>query len=266
MKNILLLVHEDAGQEARLKVALDVVHAVDGHLVCLDLIVPVPASDPFGGIRPIVTEREQLREWGNRREVEETLGLHNVVADWIEAVGDPAECLVRAAALCDLVVISSIGAHGLLSDGTALAADVIVRAKRPVLAVPEATMAINLTGHALIAWDGSPDAIAAMRAAIPLLKLAEVTTLLEIDDGSVETPAEEAAAYLGRHGVLADVRPKHLLIRTTGTMILEESRRKAVDYVIMGGFGHSHIREALFGGVSRTMLSHSRVPMFLVHS
>lgn len=266
MKNILLLVHEDAGQEARLKVALDVVRAVDGYLVCLDLIVPVPASDPFGGIRPVVTEREQLREWSNRRRVEESLALHDVTADWIEAVGDPAECLVRASALSDLVVISSAGAHGLFSDGTALAADVIVRTQRPVLAVPEAATAVNLAGHALIAWDGSRDAVAAMRAAIPLLKLAQATTLLEIDDGSVETPAEEAADYLGQHGVLADVRPKHLLIHTAGTMILEESRRRAVDYVVMGGFGHSHVREALFGGVSRTMLSQSRVPMILVHS
>lgn len=266
MKNILLLVHEDAGQDARLKVALDVVRALDGHLVCLDLIVPVPASDPFGDIRPVVTESEQLREWSHRRRIEESLGQHDVAVDWIEAIGDPAECLVRASVLSDLVVISSVGAHGLFSDGTALAADVIVRAQRPILAVPEAATAINVTGHVLVAWDGSRDAVAAMRAAIPLLRMAQTTTLLEIDDGSVETPAEEAAAYLGRHGVLANVRPKHLLVQTAGTMILAESERKAVDYVVMGGFGHSHIREALFGGASRTMLSHSKIPMLLVHS
>lgn len=266
MKNVLLLAHDDKGQDSRLKVALEVVRAVNGHLVCLDLIVPVPASDPFGGIRPVVTEREQLREWSNHRKIDESLDLHGITADWIEAIGDPAECLVRASALSDLIVISSAGSHGLFSDGTAFAADVIVRTGRPVLAVPEAATGIDLNGHALVAWDGSREAVAAMRAAIPLLRLAQATTLLEIDDGSAQTPAEEAAAYLGRHAVLADVRPKHLLVQTAGRMILEESRRPGIDYVVMGGFGHSHMREALFGGVSRTMLSHSKVPMILVHS
>lgn len=266
MKTILLLVHEDAGQDARLKVAIDVMRAVDGHLVCLDLVVPVPASDPFGGIWPVVSEREQLREWSNRRKVAEWLTLNDVAADWIEAIGDPAECLVRASALSDLLIIGSAGEHGAFSDGTALAADVIVRTQRPVLAVPETATGIDVAGHALIAWDGSRDAVAAMRAALPLLRRAQATTLLEIDDGSIETPAEDAAAYLGRHGVLAEVRPRHLLVQTAGTIILEESRRNAIDYVVMGGFGHSRIREALFGGASRTMLSRSKVPILLVHS
>lgn len=265
MKNILLLVHDDAFQEARLKVALDVLRAVDGHLICLDLIIPVPASDSFGGIRPAVTEHDQTQASSNRRRVAEMLAMHDITAEWIEAIGDPAECLFRASLLSDLLVISSTGAHGLFFDGTALAADIIVKSRRPVLAVPKEARSMNPAGHALIAWDGSQDAVAAMRAAIPFLRLAKAITLLEIADGSVEIEAEQAASYLSRHGVLAEIRAKHLLVQTVGTTILRESQAEAVDYIVMGGFGHSHIREAFFGGASLTLLSRSRVPMLLAH-
>ena len=68
MKNVLLLVHEDAGQEARLQAALDLTRALDGHLQCLDVsLMPVLASAPYDGVgQALLLEDERTREDDNK--------------------------------------------------------------------------------------------------------------------------------------------------------------------------------------------------------
>lgn len=260
MKTILLPVHDDEGQEARLRAALDCVRAVDGRLICIDLVVPEAAGDPFGGIASVVTERERLRELSNRDRVEEYLDREDLAAEWIEAIGNPEECLVRASALSDLIVASSTSRSGLV-DG------IVVRSGRPVLAIHDGTNGLNVAGEAMVAWDGSPSCIASMRAAIPLLAQARSITLFEIDDGSVHIPAESAAEYLGHYGIMSHILPKHALIETAGAMILTQCRRRRPAWLVMGGYGHSRAREALFGGATRTVLRGARVPpLFLAHA
>ena len=68
MKNILLLVHEDNGQEARLQAALDVTRALKGHLNCLDVVImPVVVGYDWGGYgTAMLLEQEQMTEDLNR--------------------------------------------------------------------------------------------------------------------------------------------------------------------------------------------------------
>ncbi|WBO20672.1 universal stress protein [Sphingomonas abietis] len=265
MRTILLPVHDDAGQNARLRAALDSLRAVDGRLVCIDLVVPDPAGDPFGGIAQVVTERERLRETSNQQRVADYLALEGVDADWIEAFGDPEECLVRAAALSDLIVASTISGSGLTHRVGGLSDALIVRAKRPILAIPESLDGFDVEGHVMIAWDGSRSCIAAMRAAIPLLTRARSIALFEVDDGSVHIPAESGVTYLARYGIVSHALPRHALIEAAGSMIVTQCRRRHPAYLVMGGYGHSRTREALFGGATRTMLREARVPLLLAH-
>ena len=70
------------------------------------------------------------------------------------------------------------------------ASNLIVRTGKPILAVPQAAKGFAANGRAIVAWDGSAQADAALRAALPLLKLATHVTVLEIGDGSIQAPAE----------------------------------------------------------------------------
>jgi len=125
---------------------------------------------------------------------------------------------------------------------------------------------VKLAGaHALIAWNGSKGADAALQAAVPFLRLAGRVIIAEMDDGSVQVPAEQAAAFLSRHDVHALVVRESRKAVIPQDFILDEIKRLGVDYVVMGGFGHSRFREALVGGVSRKMLTASPVPLFMVH-
>jgi len=116
-----------------------------------------------------------------------------------------------------------------------------------------------------VAWDGSPQADAALRAAVPLLVKARSVTLTEVRDGSVKTPAEEAAEYLSRHGIKPVIRRESSAIDLPSTILLDTIDTIDAAYLVMGGFGHGRFIEAALGGVTRRMLQECPVPLFLAH-
>lgn len=265
MKNVLLLVHDDPGQEARLQAALDVVRAVQGHLICLDVAtIPELIGDGYGTAELLMNDERQ-REAINRAGLERRLTVEGLPWDWIDTSGNIARCLEKQAGLSDLIIVNRHLDSYPIPDMRTIASEVVLKAGKPLLAVPETSRGVRLNGHAMIAWDGSDEAAAALRAAVPLLSLAQRVTIVEIVDGSVTTPAEEAATYLSRHGICAGIHPKHPNIPNAGREILTLVKIMSADYLVMGGFGHGRLREAIFGGVSRHMLTHSPIPLLMVH-
>ncbi len=265
MKNILLLVHGDAGQEARLQAALDIVRAVEGHLTCLDVAVtPVMADDGYGAFEMLMLEERQ-REAANRATLEPRLAAEGLPWSWIDAAGDLSVCLAAAAGLADLIVVNRALDISPLPGMQGVVGEVLKSAGKPILAVPESSRGIRLAGHAMIAWDGSDQASAALRAAVPLLRFAQRVTIVEVDDGSLAIPAVDAAAYLSRHDIGATVHPISRVAKGTAGEILTLVELMRPDYLVMGGFGHGRLREALFGGVTWRMLSDSPVALLLAH-
>ena len=266
MKNILLLIHDDAGQEARLQAALDVTRAVNGHLNCLDVsvVVPMVAADVGVSGGAVLIELERENEADNRARTYPRLEKEDVSWSWIDTTNYLEPALEEAAGLADLIVVNRQLDSFPLPDMRTLAAGLVVKSGKPILAVPEIVTGFNAGGDALVAWDGSPESSAALTAAVPLLQLAGSVTIVEVEDGSVKTGAEEAAAYLSRHGIPA------MIVRTAtdgddaGTVLLAKANGgEKFDYLVMGGFGHSRFAEALFGGVTRRMLTESPIPLFL---
>lgn len=265
MKNVLLLIHDDPGQEARLQAALDLTRALGGHLSCLDVsILPMIVEDviPADGAAVLLAD-EQERESANRARTEARLANEDVPWDWTDITGDLGQALRDAAALADVIVINRrLEATG-YPDMRALAGELLVKGDTPVLAVPEDARGFDAVGHALVAWNGSEQAQNALQAATPLLGLASEVTLLEVDDGSLRTPAAEAARYLSRHGIEPRIRRATTTIADAGEVLLADIRLLGTAYVVMGAYGHSRLAEAIFGGVTRRMLAESPVPLLL---
>jgi len=267
MKNVLLLVHDDDGQEARLQCALDLTRALGGHLSCVDVLTQPRFMDDFvstGGEGLLVAE-EEASEARNRQRLEGRLGQELVSWSWIEVSGTLGKRMRKAMRLQDIVVLNSLLDTFPDREMAHAAGDLIVNSGRPLLAVPEHASRFNVGGHAMVAWDGSGEAEAAMRAAVPLLALASAVTLLEVEDGSVRLPAEQAATYLSRHGIRAIVRREPARQEVASAVVLREIRRLGADWLVMGGFGHRRLVEAVFGGVTRQLFCDSPVPLFLAH-
>jgi nucleotide-binding universal stress UspA family protein len=265
MKNILLLIHDDAGQEARFQAALDISRAIRGHLTCLDVsIIPPIVADSYGvSGGAMLLELEQESETANRQRIEKRLAAEDVSWDWIDVTGYLEPALEKASALADLIVVNRALTELALPDMRAVAAGLVVKSGKPVLAVPDHAEGFNAAGAALVAWDGSHQASAALSAAVPLLALASSVTIVEVEDGSVQTGAEEAAAYLSRHGIHANIVRPSTGGDDAGSVLLAKANSEKFDYLVMGGFGHSRFTEALLGGVTRRMLAESPIPLFL---
>lgn len=267
MKNILLLVHDDLGQEARLQAALDIGRALGGHIHCLAVTpIPIAADTPtwtFGA--GILFQDAREREAVNKAQLQERLGHEDVPWSWTDVVGDLGRALKLASTFADLIVVNRELTAFPDPDMRATARELILHTRRPVLAVPDDMRGFDVFGHVLVAWDGSGPATAAMMAAIPLLGRAAGTTLLQIGDVPPETPAEEAATYLARHGVTARIVHETDPGLPIGDLLLKAVEAQRPAYVVMGGYGYKRAIDVLLGGATRTMLKQSPVPMLLAH-
>ena len=268
MKNILLLAHDDEGQESRLQCALDLTRALGGHLQCLDVTrQPVFMQDyasTAGGMIALVDEEQ--REAANAERLKARLAEEDVCWDLVVADGDIANALVQHATLADAIVVSGRGALGEVPDMMEVASDTVMRTRGVVLVVPPATKALNLSGPMLVAWDGSPAASAALKAAVPVLLLASNVILYAIDDEDRDLRCEEAARYLSRHGIEAEIERKDSEgILTQDIYIRGACERHRATLCVMGAYGHSRQLQSLFGGVTRGMLVKSECPLMIAH-
>lgn len=266
MKNILVLIHDDEGQEARLQAALDLTRALGGHLSCLDVaLLPIAvAGDYYGGPGPgIVIDFEREQEARNKAKVEGRLAKEGVPWSWVDVTDTISSALRNAATLADLVVLNRKLDENHLPDMREIVGSVVMHARKPVVAVPESVRSMSLR-RALIAWDGQSSCAETVRACTPLLALADQVEIFMVRDGSERTEPTEAAEYLSRHGIHAEVRVVEDGETAPDKLIADEAARWGADYVLMGAFGRGRLME-VFGGVTKRMLAHSQVPLVLGH-
>jgi nucleotide-binding universal stress UspA family protein len=123
--------------------------------------------------------------------------------------------------------------------------------------------------HAIIAWNRSREAARAVAEALPYLAKSRLVTIVAVEHGEpLETPAkrgEELVTYLGRHGIDASVHVANEPELDTSSALLEVIGEQKADLVVMGGYGHSRLREWLLGGVTYKLLRKSPVSLVIAH-
>ncbi|MBB5686660.1 universal stress protein [Sphingobium boeckii] len=265
MKNILLLVHDDEGQESRLQAALDLTRALGGHLSCIDVaVLPMVVGDLYGGAgTAMLLADERAREGQNKAKLEARLAREDVSWDWIDFTGSLVEGVLEAASLADLIVLNRKLDSFPYPDMHDAASRILMHARRPVVAVPETLTCFKLD-RAVIAWDGQAACIATMQACVPILALAKEVEIFTVRDGGGKIEPAEAAEYLSRHGIHASVRIIDDGLDAADHLITEECVRLNADYVVMGAYSRGRLMEA-FGGVTKRMLANSKLPLILGH-
>jgi nucleotide-binding universal stress UspA family protein len=123
--------------------------------------------------------------------------------------------------------------------------------------------------HVMVAWNASREATRALTEAMPYLHKAEAVTVVVVDD---EPVAEEQAVdgegvieHLKHHGIEAQFRKVRAKNADTGAALIAECRRQKADLMVMGGFGHSRLREWLLGGATYELLHKAPVPLLIAH-
>lgn len=265
MKNILLLVHDDGGQQSRLQVALDLARALSGHIQCLEAIHRPVVVDGFGGALAVLVEDEREREAAHRSRMEPRLASEDVSWSWCEEAGYLPECVADAARTADVIVLNHrLDDFGPL-DMRHVITETLMDSRALVVAIQDSDQGFDASGKVLIAWDGSDRAMSVVKRAAPLLALASEVKLFqvgELDDGDI--PVNDAAAYLSRHGIKAEVEIAPAA-DSIAVAIRLEAEQFGATYLLMGAYKHRPAREALFGGVTRAMLGACSLPLVLGH-
>lgn len=266
MRSILLPVFTDDGFEGRLQTALALARQFNAHITCLQTLPDAGMMiGDLGGsalyYSRLIDEVQQAQS-AHRGAIEARLGAEDVTWSWVQLGYDPAQTVASQARLNDLVVLSN-------ATGSALPpgpdpADVILRSPVPSLVIPKAAAAMDVTAPVLIAWNGSHEAAAAMRGALPFLKRSTNVTLITAGNIEANYPASAAASYLSRHDI-------HVIIRDVPQegdipeKLIATARAHCAQMIVMGAYGHTRFREAVFGGATHDMLEHSPIPLFMAH-
>ena len=113
-----------------------------------------------------------------------------------------------------------------------------------------------------VAWNGSPQAVRAVGAALPILATADAITVITVGD---RKPGDDGLReYLAWHGITAKFRSVPAVHgRSTGALLLDTASEADADILVMGGYGHRPWREALFGGVTRDILAQQQNAPFV---
>lgn len=274
-----ILVHLDASPRCAERVAIATRLALDfdAHLTGLYAATfHVPSAALAEGAEQFAEVwRQQHRERaseaaGRFREHTARAGLGQ--AEVRVADGDPARAVALFARYADLLVLGQPDPdedRSLLGVPAEFAEQAIQSVSRPVLVVPYAGTFPRLGERVLVAWDTSRTATRAVTDALPILKRAANVTVLVVNPESTgdhgDVPGADIALYLARHGVKVEAMENHTREVEPGTWLVSRACDLQSDLIVMGGYGHSWLRDLVFGGVTRSVMGQMTVPILMEH-
>ncbi len=192
-------------------------------------------------------------------------------AAFTESVGLIPERVGRMARVHDVSIVPRPGADH-RPEADELFNEALFRSGRPVLLAPPDSAGRRADQpdqppyrHAVIGWNGRAEAARAVADALPLLQRAEAVDVVTVGDEHPERPgAEGLQRYLARHDVSARI------VRLAGEhdvaeALLGHARDAGADLLVLGAYSHSRWREMIVGGVTRHMVHHSPIALFMSH-
>lgn len=272
---LVVYVDDEPDNEARIALACELARVWDAHLIGVSACEEVaPISDAYGAgilMGEVVAVRQERAEAELKaaeqrfRDLTRTMGVE---AEWRADVGPPTPVTVRHGRAADVLIVGRDA--GTASPWRAPnAADLVMRAGRPVLIVPPNPVRPPVGGPAVVAWTDSRESRLAVRAALPLLVAASKVAVVELAEpegvDAARLRVADVAAWLVRHGARAEGAAKAQDDRATGRRLLDCVGELEAGLIVSGAWGHSRMREWIFGGVTQTLLSESPVALLLAH-
>jgi len=290
LKKILVAAAGSAQTDVALETAAALAHPYCAHIECLRIhpdptqaLATASSADMGSGLviaellqamkdddlRRTKKARQAFDEFCKRRAIgtaERPRGYADVTASWSERTGIETDCVIDRAYFSDISVLehpSGGGGFSAISAGS-----VLLRSGRAmVVAGPEPLTSFPKT--IAVAWKQSAESARAMTAALPLLTKAERIVVVSINEDLKKESAsrlslDSAVDYLRWHGLTVEARFGNDSVNGVD-MMLGEVRTSGAQLLVMGGYGHSRLREFIFGGFTRRVLNGINMPVFLSH-
>jgi nucleotide-binding universal stress UspA family protein len=294
LRDIVVVLEESAPSETRLDIAIALAQRHNAHLTgisALELLMPTRPVVRLRGISEVDTQpASQLRAWGavspvdypeaDRQAAEkaerieaafqERLRFSGVLGDWRMASGNVSETITWHARHADLVILGQLDPDHSPPGGRQLVEDVLMNSGRPMLVIPYVGRFETFGTKILVGWNNSREAARAVNDAIPLLAKAELVTILAVSSTARKAAIDDVtradiARHLARHGISAQTARTVTDSTSRSDALLSYAADVGADLLVVGGYGHSRLRELVLGGVTRDLLRHMTLPVLMSH-
>jgi len=275
IKDIVLALEVGSARDAARDYAISVATAFGAHIAAVGFAYePVlPAVDmgsavPFEMIDAMREENKQAAT-AAIAQFEEAARLAAVSAESrvIEASMSGATRVFGSIARSfDLSVVGQADPNSLRDD--LMVEGALFDSGRPILVVPYIQRPGLKLDRVMVCWDGSRNAARAINDAMPFLsraKAVDVVTISTGKDRSGEIKGVDIAQHLARHGLNVELRAISAGDVDVANVILSDAADQDADFIVMGGYGHSRLREFVLGGATRGILASMTVPTLMSH-
>jgi nucleotide-binding universal stress UspA family protein len=195
------------------------------------------------------------------------------VSQWCDeeaGAASVAERVLQHARAVDLVIATQMDPKWRGTYWLDVADRLVIESGRPVLIVPNGGTNAGVGNKVLVAWNARREAARAAFDALPILQRASQVRVVWVNPQSEEEvaqdiPAADLCAALARHGVKCEATEQIAPRASVGETLLSCSRDMQADLLVMGCYGHTRLREFIFGGASRHVLAHMSLPVLMAH-
>ncbi|HXY96789.1 MAG TPA: universal stress protein [Steroidobacteraceae bacterium] len=186
-----------------------------------------------------------------------------VSARYSEQIDQPLARLLLQTRHSDLVVLGRRRHRDYLEG--ALIEELLARGGRPVVIASD-NPPQSVAGTIVVGWKETAEAARALGAAMPLLRQARRVVLLALKErgGATHEQLVHLSRQLAWHGIEAEVSVTGDASRPAAQQLALQASQLHADLLVVGAFGHGALRERVFGGVTRTLIDHADMPVFMV--
>jgi nucleotide-binding universal stress UspA family protein len=276
-KTILLNCNDQRRAAQLLAPTLALADRFQAHVIGLSVVPPVSVITT-GAIEapPIIVDAhcELYRQENSvmRRQFQDATAGRSFTAEWRDADAGPfgvVDVVLEHGRAADLIVASQTDPEWATSEWLDVADRVAVESGRPTLIIPNMSARNRIGSRVLIAWNGGREAARAAFDALPILKQAAATKVVWIDqesDGDVEPErGQDICQALLRHGVKCGKTERVTSQAGVGETLMAQAEGFDADMLVMGCYGHSRLREFVFGGATRYALQKMGIPVLMSH-
>jgi nucleotide-binding universal stress UspA family protein len=274
-----VMVHLDGSpeDEIRLEYGQALASGEEAHLIGIftNLLPELSIAMPFDGgaaavVQVVAELEEQARKEGAataKRLKDRLSGIQGKaeLRRFDETFGSMSIKVAEQARYADLFVATRPYGAGDTPVWLDLIESVLFGSGRGLLIIPPGYRQQGPVRSVLMAWNGSREAARALGEGLSLVEKADRTVVLMIDPKPDAAMESEIKAHLSRHGVAPEIVSVESHGRQVADVVLDEAGRASADLVIMGGYGHTRLREQVFGGATLDMLTISDRPILLAH-
>ncbi len=250
----------------------------EAHVIGVYIIPSVEVYAVYGGIAMadvVDTQRKRYQAMGQkvRQKFERIMSVNALSHEWreLDAISSSiGREFVQQCRFADLTIIAQVEANENCGVEPSFAEYVVMEAGRPVLLVPRGKSFETIGGKVLMGWNGAKEAARACFDALPFLPADSEVSIVWVDPQKQRSlagnvPGAELAATLARHNINVTAEPMPTADSDAGRALLARVEDVGADLLVMGAYGHSRVREFVFGGATEHVLSNTMVPVLMSH-